>query len=109
MIASNVAERTRYIGSLSEISGSFWGIILHDGKFTVQDNLDELGDYYLHQSVDRYVYRSIERYLRLAGCNMTIAHAMIPHEILCSPATVYEIHIPDAPGAHFDLIIPVVE
>jgi len=110
MIATNnITERTRSIGSLAEISGSLWGIIVQDGKFTVQDNLDELGDYYLHHSVDRYTSRSTERYLRSAGCNMAIAHAMLPHEILCSPATVYEIHIPDAPGAQFDLIIPVAE
>jgi len=110
MIApNNIVERTRYIGSLSEISESLWGIIAQGGKFTIQDNLDELGDYYLHHSTDRYMTRTIERYLRSAGCNMAIAHAMLPHEILCSPATVYEIHIPDAPGAQFDLIIPVVE
>ena len=109
MIANNIAERTRYIGSLAEISGSLWGIVVQDGKFSVQDNLDELGDYYLHHSTDRYMTRTIERYLRSVGCNMAIAHAMIPHEILCSPATVYEIHIPDALGAQFDLIIPVAE
>jgi len=110
MIATNnIAERTRYIGSLAEISGSLWGIIIQDGKFSVQDNLDELGDYYLHHSTDRYMTRTIERYMRSAGCNMAIAHAMLPHEILCSPATVYEIHIPDVPGVQFDLIIPIVE
>ena len=109
MIANDVTERTRYIGSLTEISGSLWGIIIQDSKFSVQENLDELGDYYLHHSTDRYVTRTIERYLRSAGCNMAIAHAMLPHEILCSPATVYEIRIPDAPGAQFDLIIPIVE